>query len=210
MTNKEFKFELQLPAYPISAIVSNVTRPKYYSVTSGRGRVKKLPKALEKEGYTIDLDNFYLNKAGERVISNTKKVGKPGTIPINAQVFYVGKPFQRMAIKNFLTTYLTPFVKKMEKIDYPVYIESEVHAPFEHRLMDMNNIGYVWDKILTDIMVTEKILVDDSPLHITRPGSAPLYCPVDNFEDRKIVFKFYRDTRKEIELLRLRQLKLKL
>lgn len=208
MTNKEFKFELIIPDYPISAVVSKATRPKYYSVTPGRGRVKKLPKALEKAGYTIDLDNFYLDKNGERVISNTKKVGKPGTIPINAQVFYVGKPFQRMAIKNFLTSYLTPFVQKMSKIDYPVYIESEIHAPYEHRLMDMNNIGYVWDKILTDIMVTEKVLFDDDPLYITRPGSAPLFCPVDNFEDRKIVFKFYKDTRKEIELLR--QLKLKL
>lgn len=205
---KEFKFKLELPQYPIEAITSKSTNPKYYSVVSGRGRTKKLPKTLEKNGYTIDLDNFYLNSQGERVVSNTKKVGKPGTIPINAQIFYVGKPFQRMAIKNFVSAYLTDKVKQMDKIDYPVLIESEVHAPYEHRLPDMNNIGYVWDKILTDVMVTEGIIVDDNPLYITKPGSAPLYHPIENFEDRKIVFNFYKDTRKEIELLR--QLKLKL
>lgn len=196
--NKEIKFQLVLEQYPTSAIVSKSRRPKYYSSKPGRGRVNKLPKKMEKEGYTIDIEGYYLNLQGERVISNTGTVGKPGTIPINAQVFYVGKPFQRMAIKNFVQEYLLPYVQQMEVIDYPVYIESEVHAVYEHRLPDMNNIGYVWDKILTDVMVDQGIIFDDSPLYITRPGSAPLYVPIDNPEDRKIVFRFYHDKRKEI------------
>jgi hypothetical protein len=204
---KELMFELELPEYPISAITSKAKRPKYYSSVPGRGRVNKLPKTLEKKGYSIDLEDYYVDKNGERVVANTRTAGKPGTLPINAQIFYVGKPFQRMAIKNFLTEYLTPYVKKMKKIDYPVYIESEVHAMYEHRLMDMNNVGYVWDKILTDIMVSEGVLVDDDPLYVTRPGSAPLYIPVKTFEDRKLVFRFYKDNRKEIQ--ELRQLKLK-
>lgn len=208
MKQKDLKFSLVLDQYPTSAITSKAKRPKYYSTVAGRGRVKKLPKTLEKKGYNIDLEDYYVDLNGERIVANSRTVGKPGSLPINAQIFYVGKPFQRMAIKNFLTEYLTPFVKDMPKIDYPLYIESEVHAPYEHRLMDMNNIGYVWDKILTDIMVTEGKLVDDDPLYVTRPGSAPMYVPVDKFEDRKIVFNFYQDNRPEI--LKLRQLKLKI
>jgi hypothetical protein len=96
----------------------------------------------------------------------------------------------------------------MEVINYPVYMESEVHAVYEHRLPDMNNIGYVWDKILTDVMVAEGIIFDDSPLYITRPGSAPLYVPIDDPEDRKIVFRFYHDKRKEIADARQIHLKL--
>lgn len=206
--NKEIKFQLVLEQYPTSAIISKSKRPKYYSSKPGRGRVNKLPKAMEKEGYTIDIEGYYLNLQGERVISNTRTVGKPGTIPINAQVFYVGKPFQRMAIKNFVQEYLLPYVQEMEVIDYPVYIESEVHAVYEHRLPDMNNIGYVWDKILTDVMVDQGIIFDDSPLYITRPGSAPIYVPIDNPEDRKIVFRFYHDKRKEIADARQTHLKL--
>jgi len=206
--NKEIKFQLVLEQYPTSAIVSKSRRPKYYSSKPGRGRVNKLPKKMEKEGYTIDIEGYYLNLQGERVVSNTGTVGKPGTIPINAQVFYVGKPFQRMAIKNFVQEYLLPHVQQMEVIDYPVYMESEVHAVYEHRLPDMNNIGYVWDKILTDVMVAEGIIFDDSPLYITRPGSAPLYVPIDNPEDRKIVFRFYHDKRKEIADARQIHLKL--
>lgn len=206
--NKEIKFQLVLEQYPTSAIVSKSRRPKYYSSKPGRGRVNKLPKKMEKEGYTIDIEGYYLNLQGERVISNTGTVGKPGTIPINAQVFYVGKPFQRMAIKNFVQEYLLPYVQQMEVIDYPVYMESEVHAVYEHRLPDMNNIGYVWDKILTDVMVAEGIIFDDSPLYITRPGSAPLYVPIDDPENRKIVFRFYHDKRKEIADARQIHLKL--
>lgn len=206
--NKEIKFQLVLEQYPTSAIVSKSRRPKYYSSKPGRGRVNKLPKKMEKEGYTIDIEGYYLNLQGERVVSNTGTVGKPGTIPINAQVFYVGKPFQRMAIKNFVQEYLLPYVQQMEIIDYPVYMESEVHAVYEHRLPDMNNIGYVWDKILTDVMVAEGIIFDDSPLYITRPGSAPLYVPIDDPENRKIVFRFYHDKRKEIADARQIHLKL--
>ena len=201
---KEFKFELVINEYPINAIVSKSKNPKYYSNKPGRGRKHMLPKKLEKEGYTIDLDGFYLNLNGERVISNTRTVGKPGTIPINAQIFYVGKPFQRMAVKNFLKALLTPLVVSMEKIDYPLIIKSEVYAPYEHKLPDMNNIGYAWEKILTDVMVENNILVDDDPLYVTHPGSAPLYTPIDNFKDRKLVFKFYHD--KRIEIAKARQL----
>jgi hypothetical protein len=198
MTNKEFKFELVLDNYPLTAISSNSKRPKYYSSTPGRGRVNKLPKKMEKEGYSIDIEGYYLDKTMQRVVANTKTVGKPGTIPINAQVFYVGKPFQRMIIKNFVQEYLDLFVAKMPVIDYPLYMESEVHAIYQHRLPDMNNIGYVWDKILTDVMVKHGKIVDDSPLYLTRPGSAPLYCPVETEEERKIVIRFYKDLRPEI------------
>ena len=202
MTNKEFKFELVLDNYPLTAISSNSKRPKYYSSTPGRGRVNKLPKKMEKEGYSIDIEGYYLDKTMQRVVANTKTVGKPGTIPINAQVFYVGKPFQRMIIKNFVQEYLDPFVAEMPVIDYPLYMESEVHAMYQHRLPDMNNIGYVWDKILTDVMVKHGKIVDDSPLYLTRPGSAPLYCPVETDEERKIVIRFYKDLRSEIATAR--------
>lgn len=202
MTNKEFKFELVLDNYPLTAISSNSKRPKYYSSTPGRGRVNKLPKKMEKEGYSIDIEGYYLDKTMQRVVANTKTVGKPGTIPINAQVFYVGKPFQRMIIKNFVQEYLDPFVAQMPVIDYPLYMESEIHAMYQHRLPDMNNIGYVWDKILTDVMVKHGKIVDDSPLYLTKPGSAPLYCPVETEEERKIVIRFYKDLRSEIATAR--------
>ena len=208
MTNKEFKFELVLDNYPLTAISSNSKRPKYYSSTPGRGRVNKLPKKMEKEGYSIDIEGYYLDKTMQRVVANTKTVGKPGTIPINAQVFYVGKPFQRMIIKNFVQEYLDPFVAQMPVIDYPLYMESEVHAMYQHRLPDMNNIGYVWDKILTDVMVKHGKIVDDSPLYLTRPGSAPLYCPVETDEERKIVIRFYKDLRSEIATARQLHLKI--
>jgi hypothetical protein len=144
----------------------------------------------------------------QRVVANTKTVGKPGTIPINAQVFYVGKPFQRMIIKNFVQEYLDPFVAQMPVIDYPLYMESEVHAMYQHRLPDMNNIGYVWDKILTDVMVKHGKIVDDSPLYLTRPSSAPLYYPVETEEERKIVIRFYKDLRSEIATARQLHLKI--
>jgi hypothetical protein len=113
-----------------------------------------------------------------------------------------------MIIKNFVQEYLDPFVAQMPVIDYPLYMESEIHAMYQHRLPDMNNIGYVWDKILTDVMVKHGKIVDDSPLYLTRPGSAPLYCPVETEEERKIVIRFYKDLRSEIATARQLHLKI--
>lgn len=39
------------------------------------------------------------------------------------------------------------------------------------------------------------VIPDDNVKYISKPGTAPILCPIDRWEDRKFVFKFYKDTR---------------
>ena len=53
------------------------------------------------------------------------------------------------------------------------------------------------DKILLSMTNLGKI-VDDKVPYITKPCSAPLFCPVETEDERKFVYHFYQDLRPEI------------
>lgn len=203
MADKHFKhlFSISFPQYITAVKVSEKRNPKYYSISSGVGRVQKLPKALEKAGFTIDKKGFYLNKNGERVISNIQTVGTPNVIPINNQYIYAqkGGHFTRSKIVNGLRDYFIPII--LEKIkpipleDFPITIECELHAVPNNNLPDGDNFGSIYYKVFADCLTYTGIIPDDKFEYISKPGSSPLFSPIKDEKNRLLIFHFYSDTR---------------
>jgi hypothetical protein len=196
-------YTLELPQFVTHVQTSNKRRPKYYSSIAGPGRVNKLPKRLEKEGFIIDKFGYYVNNEGERVVANTRSVGTPKLVAINSQVLYVGKPWERVAMKNCLQEFFTPYVKDMPVFNYPIAMDCELHTIANYHTADLNNTGYIYEKVLTDVMVKEGKIFDDSIPYVTKPGSSPLFVPIEDEKNRKLVYHIYKDLRPEILQLKL-------
>jgi len=196
--DKNFKhiYTLEIPKYITSVQTSKSIRPKYYSNVAGIGRVNKCPKKLE--GAQVDNKGFYLDKYGNKIIANTKSVGKARQVPINAQILYVGSTWNRVAIKNGLEEFFIDYIKDMPIFIGSIAMECEIHIITGHSQADLDNLGYMYGKVLTDTMVNMGRLVDDKVPYVTKPCSAPLFYPVDSFDDRKLVYHFYQDERPEI------------
>lgn len=200
----EHLYTLEIPKYITKVKTAEKKRPKYYSSVAGRGRVRKLPVRLEKKGNVrTDSFGFYLDENGERVVANTRTVGKEAFVNINAQVLYVGKPWQRVAIKEGLEEFFIPYIETLPKFTGSIIMESEIYTTVGHHKADLDNLGYMYGKVLTDTMVNMGKLKDDSVPYITKPCSSPLFHPVSSEDDRKLVYHFYQDLRPEILQLHL-------
>jgi hypothetical protein len=202
--------QIEIPNYIYQVQVSKSRRVKYFhSSKTGIGKVKKLLEDLPKKHKAIivgtDLEGFYIDKNGERVIANPLAAGTAKFVPINGQMFYSsGNQFTRVKIVNALHDFFSSEIKRVslqpfKKSDYPIVITLEWFAPYSHKTMDITNMYSVYQKTFEDTLVNEGILIDDEVKYVT--GGFPIYTPVEKFEDRKFIFTFYQD-------LRFKQLKL--
>jgi hypothetical protein len=181
--------------------MSESRRAKYYSIKSGPNRVNKIPKRIERAGYTVDEQGYILDKSGQRVIANTRTVGKPRLIPINNQYIYSqkGSHYTRQALVRGLENYYMPLI--IEKIapikanDLPVVIEAELYAVPNANLPDGDNFGTIYYKVFSDCLVRAGIIPDDKMYYISKPGSAPLFYPIEKEEERVLIFHFFADRR---------------
>lgn len=153
-----------------------------------------------------------------RVIINSKKVGTPRFIRINAQDFYAGfaSPHMRGKVINEIKHNMLPYLRDLPVIDsasYPIRIELEIVDCVKNYTdrategagtrWDLDNRAYPYFKSFLDLLVTGTIgetryfepkLIDDDRLHVTGSGGA-LFTPVENFEDRMLRFHIYKDLR---------------
>lgn len=196
---KKLIFTLTIEKFITKVKTSEKKRAKYYSSFSGPGRVNKLPVRLEKKGNVkTDEKGFYLDEKGEKIVANTRTVGKEGYFTINGQILYVGSPWKRAAMKKTLEEFFIPIVENLPVFKGSIIIDSELHSINNHKLADLDNLGYIYGKVLVDTMVNLGKLVDDKVPYITGPPTAPTFFPVETEDDRKFVYKFYQDLRPEI------------
>lgn len=202
--------EIEIPNYIYQVQVSKSRRVKYFhSNKTGIGKVKKLIEDLPKKHKAIivgtDLEGFYVDKNGDRIIANPLAAGTAKFVPINGQMFYSsGNQFTRVKIVNSLHTFFSSEIKRVslqpfKKSDYPIVITLEWFAPYSHKTMDITNMYSVYQKTFEDTLVNDGILIDDEVKYVT--GGFSIFTPVEKFEDRKFIFTFYQD-------LRFKQLKL--
>lgn len=203
ISNAEYLFSIVCKEYPIRVQMSRQTRPKYYSLRKGIGRVAKLPKRY-KDKVEIDKDGYFIFE-GERIVANSRSVGKPKYLPINNQYIYAGKGahFTRTAIVNCLKEYFTPIVKEIPFVkDKILIVDCELHSEYNYYLPDMDNIGSIYWKVFSDTMVKEEVIEDDSALFISKPGCSPRFYPIANLDDRQLIFHFFEDTNRSNVKLR--------
>jgi hypothetical protein len=147
----------------------------------------------------------------KRIVSNPKTAGQPRyeTLSGNKLTSGYASEHQRNHIAIGLKDFYRPFIRKMKpftKDDFPIRIEWDFYTTVDTPNFDMDNFWFYLKYFLDtlkegydprDNRKYEPIIPDDNIRYITHPAS-PRLIPVTDFEDRKFVFRFYRDNRKEI------------
>lgn len=182
---------------------SKSRKPVYFSKFAGKCRKTQIPnKYLEKYGF--DIEGYLVDVNGQRIIANYRSVGTPKYQAINNQFIYSGNYRVRLTIVDGLKIFLSPYARSVPVFEkLPVIIECELHTTPGKADWDLENFGTIYSKVLNDLLVTYGKLPDDSIRFVTKPGSAPLFVPIKDYEQRKFVFNFYHDNRADIQQLHL-------
>jgi len=145
------------------------------------------------------------------VIANHTKAGKPRMYLIKGQDIYSGllKEHARGFIMDKIKECYYPFIKDLPPIEiYPVKIRCEIHDTIKNNYAkdrdaiggrwDVDNLVYPYLKAFPDLLVREKILKDDDRLHLPSSIHAE-FVPIDNHEERKLVFIIEKDEREVLK-----------
>lgn len=152
-----------------------------------------------------------LLQKGIPIIANDKVVGTPKIIPIKGQDFYSSniREFTRGIIMNAIKECYEPFLNSFPVINaYPIRIVCEIHDTIKNyydntdkeglgKAWDVDNYAYPYMKAFPDVLQALGKIRNDDRLHITQPPS-PIFVPIENHNDRKLVFIIYKDDREII------------
>jgi hypothetical protein len=195
-----------IPDYIRYVKLSNSRVKKYYEENK-----KKVPERFLNEKY-----GYVKHKRGSRlvslltdlqtrepVIANPRSHGTPKIAIINGQGIYdqsiqkQQRDVMMKAIKNSFKEY----VNQLPEINVPVRIYAELHDVILNpngRTWDLDNRFYMYQKAFQDCLTgnhqngiaqNKIILRDDSNIYVTQAPS-PLFVPIEEHEERKIVFIF--------------------
>ncbi len=190
--NKKEKVVITVPKYIKYAKLSDKRRAKYYL------KGKKKPKKYA--DYKYNKDGILIDSLGNPVIANSKSVGTPRFKKINGQLFYQGpdSPFLRQKIVSQIKESFKKYVKGTPPIKaLPVQIDMEMHDVVGSKNWDLDNT-WIYFKCFQDVLVDQGVLPDDNILFVTK-AAAPEFFPVQEEEDRKLVFTITTDTREIIQ-----------
>jgi hypothetical protein len=190
---------IEVPKYPTSILVSAKRRAVYFKETDTIP--KKYQKYKFKDGYLVDDNN-------QKIIKNNKTFGTPKYITMsgNNLIAGYGSHHTRNKIIIELKKFYTPFVKQFLEengpiTDFPLRVTWEVHTCLQGVNWDTSNLFFYY-KYFEDTLFQEKsqVIPDDSIKYITfSPGVK--FVPIDDWEQRKFIFKFYHDDRPELKRL---------
>ncbi|MDC6350725.1 hypothetical protein PP178_04110 [Zeaxanthinibacter sp. PT1] len=184
---------ITIPLYITQVKLSEKRRATHYK----KGSKKKIPKKYEK--YVFNKKGILVHpKTGTPAIANPRSVGTPRYKKINGQEIYSGMPHHMRAKivlaikKNFLK-----YLKEVKPIqDFPIQIDMELHAEIGIGNWDLDNL-WIYNKCFQDALTEAGIIPEDNIQYITK-CAAPEFVPVASEEQRKFVFKIYKDNRQEI------------
>lgn len=144
------------------------------------------------------------------VIANPKKAGTPSKYTINGQDIYNGflRDFMLGKVMGAIKESYKPYISSLPVItEYPIKIHCDIYDTIKHdhdntkndfgQRWDVDNYAFPYIKAFPDLLVAEKILKDDDRLHFPNNVSAS-FIPIDNHENRKLIFTISKETREEI------------
>lgn len=197
------------------------TLPKKYQIGILNGEYKFIN--IIKKGFLL------VNKEGDLIIKNKKTAGTPKYKRINGQDLHTLtlQPYERSKIIKAIKEQMIPEVNKLEPIKlFPIRILCEIHNTFhdaelikvngdvkENVDWDVDNHSIFYTKVFSDVLCgspyckergskleyqSKIIIPDDNRKYVTQHGSA-LFCPIENANNRKLIFKIYHDDRKIIK-----------
>lgn len=201
------KITIEIPQYIRKVKLSNARVKKYYEKGKKEPKAKKYKdttkyawKSLKGRKFLVDLETE------ERVIANPRSVGTPRYITINGQKIYNGEVSKhvRNKVLSAIKENFTPYINKMPEVhleEFPIKISLELHdiirEPGSNSLWDLDNRAWPYIKAFQDCLTGNKdktgrkrckqVIPDDNVLFITQTP-VPKFIPIDDEEDRKLVF----------------------
>ena len=206
---------LIIPQYQAEVQISKSQQKKFYKKKRGGFYPRKLPKTyrdkLANGLYSIGSDGLVLNEKGQPILANPGKAGKPKIKKLNGNEFASGfsTHFIRAKLVNAMKDFYRPIVREQmipfQQEDYPLWVDWHLYTTIKPRLFDLTNMWFYWKYLEDCLFETEDpdghpldpIIPDDNIKYITKPATAPIFHPIDNWEDRKFIFYFYKDDREE-------------
>jgi hypothetical protein len=189
---------IYIPGYPVEVKVSESIRPKYYVKGRDRAPMKFQPDPVyDKKGRLVD------PATGVVVIKNKSKAGKPRYERISGnRLSSDSNKYRKNKIVGALKEFYMKHLLQVSPIqEFPIRVTWDLFTTVNRPNFDLSNYWFYY-KYFEDCLRDRRgslppIIPDDNIKYITQPAS-PLLHPIDNFEERGFVFKFYRDTRPEI------------
>lgn len=218
--DKELLATVIIPQYIRKVEISKAIREKYYKESD----MKYIPnRILDKIGIDYQWLNYdgefiVCDSNKKPVVANEKAAGQPKYLLIDGQQLHTLtlKDYQRSKIIKAIKEQMIPEVAKLEPINkYPLRIIIELHDTFideeygKDTGWDVDNRGLHYCKVFPDVLqgclvkdkdtrklvATSKVIIpNDSRRYLTQPP-VPLFFPISDAKDRKLVFKIYHDTR---------------
>lgn len=176
-------------------ILSKSQKPKYWLFKDLAKIPKKYRHNLSTEALVIGKMIYAKTTDNERIIKNTKSLGKPKVWTLNGQMLYSGVMHHslRAKIRDHYHKLFRGCIKdaNLKAIDIPLgsslKISVDIYELNKGHLPDALNL---WPLIkwFEDTLVELGIIPDDSPKYVRSSGENT-YIWVDNENERKLVFK---------------------
>jgi hypothetical protein len=183
---------IEIPEYITHVELSKRRKAKYYC------KGMKVPKKYDKFK-KFDLKGRLLGADGLPIVANPAVANKPRLQKINGQQLYSGNmnPMVRSKVVGIIKEFFHTFTTGIEPItSLPIRVESDLYAPLAAKNWDLDN-QWIYHKCFLDSLVASGVVPDDNVMFITQ-APAFRYFPVDNPEERKIIYRLISEDRPEI------------
>jgi hypothetical protein len=182
---------IEIPGYITHVELSKSRRKKYFCQDDD------IPKRYQNDSYEFIKGKLCHSETGRPVIKNNRSAGTPKLKKINGQDFYSGNvmPQVRAKIIHEMKKFFYEHFEGIPPIDpehFPIEMELEIHYTIKNDLFDIDNLGWVYTKVIQDVLKDTEIIPDDNIQYIRKSGGCQ-FVQVDTEDDRKILIKIKKN-----------------
>lgn len=223
--DKELIATVIIPKYIRKVQVSKERRASYYF--KGEKLPTKYESKLAIDYQWIKFEDLtkpvLCNAKKELMIKNPDSVGLPKYKLINGQDLHTlrMKDYERSKIIKAIKEQMIPEIEKLDIIEVkPIRILCEIWDTVEdieinsgNKLSwDLDNRIAIHNKVFQDVLsgspmidkktkkviCTSKKIIDNDNIRYITQAPSPLFCPIEDSENRKLVYKIYHDKREMV------------
>lgn len=161
---------IQIDPLPRRVKMSDHRRKVYWKKTD------KLTKTMEdrfkRNLIFLHKDNYYRDSISKtKIIKNTQSHGTESYLSINAQHIYNSNMshIKRWSYIKKIKELIRPFLKDIKPIkQFPIKLSGNLYCPIGKGDWDLDNLTFIYSKVIQDLMVELKIIPDDNIRYINK------------------------------------------
>jgi hypothetical protein len=194
--NDELLATIVIPNFITRILISKRRRPTYYK------KDDKIPKKYSKNKFQ---GNYLVDEYGKRIVKNTRSVGKEKYQQLsgNNLLSGYGSHHMRAKVAKELKEFYKPFVKNFVKHNgaitkFPLRVEWDVYTDISATNWDASNLFFYYKYFEDTLFMKDVQLIPDDNIKFITWSPGPKIIPIDDWNKRKFVFRFYYDNRDEL------------